>query len=209
MKEINGILGVADIFPEKIENGNIKITPYTFKEEDDFLFNLRAVRDGGDIFRMVDGDYVRLHVNGELMMSDTRMERLSNSKFISSAHGRILIAGLGIGLVLRNIFDNPKKISDIEEVIVVEKEKDLIDIVGPKFSNPKLEIVHADIWNYVPEGKFDVIYFDIWQDICEDNLDDMKLLHDKFKPFMKRGKIKYMDSWMKGHLKRLKHYDYE
>ena len=97
------IEGVIDLFPEKEEKGVAKISNYEFKNEENPLFNARAVRDGGWMFYLEDGKYVRLHVNGELMMADTRMERESNRDFIYKANGRILIAGLGLGVILKNI----------------------------------------------------------------------------------------------------------
>lgn len=193
------IKGVIDLFPNVEEKGVAKITNYEFKVEEDPLFNLRALRDGGSMFVMKEGKYVRLHVNGELMMSDTHMERISNRGFIYHAHGKVLIAGLGIGLVLKNILDK----EEVKEVIVIEKYQDVIDLVAPKFDNPKLKIICADIheWKPAKGEKFNVIYFDIWPEICEDNLDEIKVLHNKFKNSVDRTDANcWMNSWMKEYL---------
>lgn len=76
-----GVKGVVDKFPERLEKGVAKITKFTFDSNEDILYNLRAVRNGR-MFVMYDGKFVRLTVNGELMMSDTTMERISNLDFI-------------------------------------------------------------------------------------------------------------------------------
>lgn len=197
------IEGVLDLFPKVEEKGVAKITHYEFKEVNDPLFNLRVMRDGGSMFVMRDGTYVRLHVNGELMMSDTNMEKYSNSDFVYHAHGKILIAGLGLGLVLKNILDK----EEVTEVIVIEKYQDVIDLVAPKFDSPKLKIICADIneWKPAKGEKFNVIYFDIWPTICEDNLDEMKVLHNRFKFFVDRADTKcWMNSWLKDYLQALR-----
>ena len=46
------------------------------------------------------GRYTRLMLHGSVMMSDTPSERISNRFFVMNAHGRILIAGLGLGLIV-------------------------------------------------------------------------------------------------------------
>lgn len=191
------IEGVIDLFPAVEEKGVAKISNYEFVE--DPLYNLRMLRDGGSMFIMRGGKYVRLHVNGELMMSDTDMEKTSNREFIYYAHGKVLIAGLGIGLVLKNILNK----EEVTEVIVIEKYQDVIDLVAPKFDNPKLKIICADIneWKPAKGEKFNVIYFDIWPNICEDNLDEIKVLHNRFKNSVDRTDPNcWMNSWMKEYL---------
>jgi hypothetical protein len=201
--DLFGIEGVTDLFKEKETKGVAHISQFTFSTQKDPLYNLRIVRDGGSMFRMYDGDYVRLHVNGQLMMSDTAMERLSNESFIKNAKGRILIAGLGIGMVLKNILKN----KEVTEIVVIEKYQDIIDLVQPKFNDSRLWIICADIFEYeMPKTElFDCIYFDIWAEISQDNLLEMKKLHSKYrKNLNKLSPYKYMDSWMKDYLKKEK-----
>lgn len=203
MQTIFGIEGVLDLLPEPIEKGVAKISQFEFNEKEDFMFNFRAVREGGDIFRMYNGKYVRLHVNGQLMMSDTGMERKSNKTFINAANGRVLIAGLGIGLIVKNILYNPC----VKEIVIIEKYQDVIDIVKPIFKSSIVNIICADIFNYeMPKTeKFDTIYFDIWPEISEDNLEEMKTLHSKYRKHLnKDNPDKFMDSWMKDYLQKEK-----
>lgn len=51
--------------------GDATLSTYEFSNKKDPLFNLRSVREGGSMFYVSDGKYVRLHVKGQLMMSDT------------------------------------------------------------------------------------------------------------------------------------------
>ena len=199
--EIMGVKGVEHKFPEEpLKKGCASITKFEFDTSKDPLYNLRAARDTNSlIFTLYTGKYVRLHVNGELMMSDTAMERITNYDFINNAKGRVLIAGLGVGMILEAILQK----ESVTEIVVIEKYQDVIDLVHPIYQHPKLKIICADIFEYdMPKSeKFDTIYFDIWAEICEDNLEEMKILHMKYRK-NKASKESYVDSWMKDYLKK-------
>lgn len=198
--EIFGVRGVVHKFPdEKMEKGVARISKYDFSTENDPLYNVRDSLQTGGLFRMYDGKYVRLVVNNELMMSDTAMERKTNRHFIDAAKGRVLIAGLGIGLILEAILDKKQ----VTEVVVIEKYQDVIDLVHPIFQHKKLQVICADIFEYdMPKTeKFDCIYFDIWADICEDNLKEMTILHRKYRK-NKATKDSFMASWMREFLQK-------
>lgn len=196
-----GVKGVEHLYSDRIEKGCAKILKYDFKEKDNPLYNLRHIRDGNYEHRMYDGTYVKLIIDGKLMMSDTAMERITNRDFIDNAKGRVLIAGLGIGLIVQAILDK----ETVSEVVVIEKYQDVIDLVADKFKHPKLKIVCADIFEYeLPKNeKFDTIYFDIWADCDEDNLQEMKTLHAKFRK-NKSSKESWMDSWYKSRLMKIR-----
>jgi predicted membrane-bound spermidine synthase len=194
-----GVIGVDKIFTDKSEKGIASITPFEFNSKDNFIYNFRNARED-PMFIIRDGKYVRLKVNGEIMMSDTGMERVSNKQFIQNATGRVLIAGLGIGLIINNILQN----ESITEIIIIEKYQDVIDLVAPKFNDPRLKIVYADIFDWMPAKgeKFNTIYFDIWPTICTDNLTEINLLHSRFKRF--KAKSGWMNSWLKEYLQKQK-----
>lgn len=196
IKSATSIKGVASLFPEEIKKGSAIISSYEFKDSENPLFNLRSVRDGGMLFYMYDGVYCRLNIEGKgLVMSDTYMERMSNREFINKANGKVLIAGLGLGLVIYNIIDK----DEVKEITVIENNQDVIDLVSDKFQNPKLTIICDDIyeWNH-NKVKYDTIYFDIWSDVSEDNLADIRKLHNRYKFILNRDNPDcWMDSWMK------------
>lgn len=194
-----GVAGVENLYPEKLEKGVASITKFTFSESDNPFYNLRQMMKRKHEHLMYEGTYVRLHVNGELVMSDTAMERITNTDFIQKATGKVLIAGLGVGLILKAILDKP----EVTEVWVVEKYQDVIDLVSNRFHHPKLNIVCADIFEYeMPNSqKFDTIYFDIWADISTDNLLEIRKLHSRFRK-NKRTKDSFMDSWYRSRLQK-------
>jgi spermidine synthase len=149
------------------------------------------------------GKYARLSVHGQLMMTDTPMEHMTNYEFVRKANGDVLVAGLGLGMILHPIMESDKILS----VTVVEKYADVIALVSPTVQHPKLTIVNADIYEWKPAKgtKFDTIYFDIWAEQSTDTLEDMKKLHLRFRSC--KSKDGWMDSWRRDYLKYQKQRD--
>lgn len=152
------------------------------------------------------GNYCELRVQGGIMMTDTSMEKRSNSGVVQMARGDVFIAGLGIGMVLLPILEKP----EVTSVTVIEKYPEVVALVEEHIrkaageNSSKLKVIVGDVFEYKPaKAAYDTIYFDIWPDICTDNLEDMAKLHRKF------GKAKktldsWMDSWMRDKLKARK-----
>lgn len=124
--------------------------------------NFRAMLDG-----TMPGNYVSLRNKGECVMSDTPMERRTNSWFVVNAHGDVLIGGLGIGMILLAIQDK----ECVNSITVIEKNQEVIDLVAPQLPlNSKVTIIHADVFDWKPERgkKYDCVYMDIWNGINRD-----------------------------------------
>jgi len=196
--------GVVKNFAEEITTQGIaKIKRFHISKEEAQAFNLRKLMSfGSGIKRVEEGDYVKLYVNNKLMMSDTRMERITNTEFIRNAHGEVMIAGLGIGLILENLIPLYEK-GEVTKIVVYEKYQDVIDLVAHRYTDRlPLEVRCEDIMTYKPskEEKYDTLYFDIWPDICEDNLKDIRVLHNRWKSHKKEGA--WMGSWMADFLRK-------
>lgn len=202
MQGVQELLGI-DPKQEKIL-GLATLSGFEFKTSEDPFYNIRARRDGSSLFTMDDGKYVRLHVDGELMMSDTKMEKISNMEFIRKAKGRVFIAGLGIGLILHNLRSKIES-KEVTEIVVMEKYKDVIDLVSPYYTDLPVTYIHANVLDYKTkkEDVFDTIYFDIWSDICIDNLQEIGVLHNRWK-LRKRTPTSWIGSWMKKELQNQK-----
>jgi spermidine synthase len=178
------------------ESQNFRITHHTATEDDvrraQFIDRIhgRGEFDGFEV-----GTYVELqHKNhfANVMMSDTFMEKESNLDLIENAHGDVLIAGLGLGMVLMAI----QKIPSISSVTVIEREQEIIDLVKPQLPlNNKVSIIQADIFTFKTKQKFDTIYFDVWDNICGDNWKDIVTLQRRFSSKLKKGG--WMGSWRK------------
>ncbi len=115
------------------------------------------------------------------IMSNTPSEISDHTRFIFKAVNSevVLINGLGLGVALTKIL----KSTTVKKITVVEISEDVINLVGPTFTgDPRVEIIHADAMEYKPPrgSKYDVVWHDIWDDICGDNLEQMKILHRRY-----------------------------
>lgn len=150
-----------------------------------------------DIFalfhKMPCGKFVRLLRNGEVVMSNTEMEQRTNANFIDKAHGKVLIGGLGIGMILLAIQDK----LEVESITVLEKYNEVIQLVGKQLPlNNKVKIIQADVYNYVPEEFYDVIYMDIWDYINPSiYYNQMVPLMEKYQEFLVPKEKSFVDCW--------------
>lgn len=194
--------GVAQKYNKEENKGIARIERFNISKENSKKYNLLSTMNGEPYFmRIEDGNYVRLWVDGVLMMSDTHMERYTNQFFIDNAHGDVMIAGLGVGLIL-NALESKVQSGEVNSITVYEKYQDVIDLVLPKYKHLPIKVICQDILEYRPpkEETYDTIYFDIWPRISKRNLQQIKILHNRWK-FRKRENG-YMDSWMKSYIQR-------
>lgn len=127
------------------------------------------------------GNYTRLTHRGGLVMSDTPDEINDLLYFIHRAHGRVLIHGLGLGVVLQAVAKRPS----VTHVTVVELSGDVITLVAPHYRamfDGKVTIIQGDAYTWKPATgeKWDCAWYDIWNDSCTDNLELMSKLHRRF-----------------------------
>jgi spermidine synthase len=132
------------------------------------------------------------------------MERRSNYEVVCRAHGRVLIAGLGLGLVLVPMLAKP----EVVEVTVVEREPDVIELVGPAFAaalaSGRLRLVQADIhaWRPADDERFQTIYFDIWPTISTEHLPEMDRLRARLRPWLAAGQPgSWLGAWQEARLR--------
>lgn len=196
---------MKDIIPEG-SSGNCQIEYFSVSEKDADFQSRMSIYSRDYLGRHIDsGDFIRLMVNKDIMFSDCGGERYSNYEIVHNAHGKVLIAGLGLGMVLTTIVPKP----EVERVVVVEISQDVINLVEPHIRNylgklsQKLEIVKSDIYEYVPTGKFNTIFFDIWGNYSGDTYEDTKKLHRRFSKYLDKTDSPFMDSWMRWHMKEL------
>jgi spermidine synthase len=204
---------VCEILPES-RVGNFSIAHFELNEEEVKFAKLRSMMSwspGEHRFTEV-GHYVKLYKhytadNGDerrtYLMSDTPMERFTNSYFVRITQGDILIAGLGIGMILWPLLHNEK----VETIQVIELEQDVIDLVGPTYlkiaeeQGKTLELICDDIFTWsLPDGKkWDRIWLDIWPEISADFYPEMKRLHRRFA--RRRNDGGWMGSWRKADMR--------
>lgn len=146
------------------------------------------------------GTYVSLCVRNDtgesqLMMSDFHYERATCVEVVWRAHGHVLIAGLGLGMILHPML----KKQEVRSIIVIEKYQDVVDLIAPTLPpSRKLSIVRDDIFQWMPPrgNRYDVIWFDIWTDIEACRLGEMRQLHRRFRPYLNDSNPRrWMESW--------------
>lgn len=122
--------------------------------------------------------FTKLMRGGTLVMSDTPAEMRDHSGAVREAKGSCLLNGLGIGMVLKNVLLKPEVI----DVTVVEISQELIDLISPFYSDPRVTYVCCNAFDYKPpKGKrYQMVWHDIWDSICADNLPEMEKLHRKY-----------------------------
>lgn len=121
-------------------------------------------------------------------MSVSPMERESLVLQVKEAEGRVLVGGLGLGLVLFGLM----KKKSVEEVVVVEKEAAVVQLMQPQidewsnslgpFGGPKVSIINADLFDYCnarPRRTYDYALIDIWPTIGDSAIEgDLARLRD-------------------------------
>lgn len=88
-----------------------------------------------------------------------------NLKFLQKAKGDILIMGLGIGanlLLLNDYLDSDV----IKSVDVIEIDSDVVGLISPYFTHPKIHIITGDALALVStiDKRYDLVYWDIYLD---------------------------------------------
>lgn len=75
-------------------------------------------------------------------------------------YGKVLIAGLGLGCDLLNVASR----QNVDEITLVEKQQEIIDLVWPHIPHDKTTLVCQDIAEFLrtTDDQFDLIYFDIF-----------------------------------------------
>lgn len=200
---------MADLIPE-VKNDDVHISHFRIDENQKLRMMTKAAQ--GDRYAYTDPKrkYTRLAVNQgttekpswKLMMTDTDMERTTNYRFLQSATGDVMVAGLGIAMIIIPLL--AKK--SVTSITIIEKFQGVIDAVASNIpSDPRIKIVHADIDMYVPSKGtvWDTIYFDIWPDRTTDNIEHINRLHRAFRKY-KRTKSSWMGSWYHEELKYLR-----
>ena len=183
-----------DLHLREGEKGAWSLRKFAISEKEAKPDQLRCAINGKSSRAVEAGEYWKLTENGYIYMTNTPAEVRGHYGFIHSASGSVLIAGLGLGMVVQALLDRGK----CERIVVVEKSQDVIDLVGPCYDDPRVEIVCSDIFDYKPKEHFDYAWFDIWPDICGDNYAEMKRLHRRF-----ARSVTNKDSWCRRECYRL------
>ena len=138
------------------------------------------------------GTYTRLLRDGQVIMSDTPVERAAYQAVVAAAQGHVHISGLGLGAVALACLQKP----EVAHVTVVEQSPDVLALVGThyreRFGAARLTLVLGDARTYEPpQGAiYGAVWHDIWDEIDPRNLPEMAALHARF-----AGRTAWQGSW--------------
>lgn len=110
---------------------------------------------------------------GGVWTTDYPIERYQQEKLIQNFSGRVLVTGLGVGMIARLLSLKPK----VTNVVIVERSQEVIDLVAPYICDAKVSVVKMDAFDYLEttDDKFDYAFHDIWQGDGENTLVKMVL----------------------------------
>lgn len=173
--------------------GDWRVETFTVSKADSDYTRMRAVMHPEEFVPA--GTYKKLCRNGTIVMSNTPMEIREHRAFIWHAKGNVLIMGLGLGVCLKAILAKP----EVTWVTVIEKSPEVIQLVGPTFlKDSRVEIHCADAFTWEPpkSERYDAVWHDIWDNMCVDNLPEMKRLKQKY-----RRRCDWQGCWAEGFIK--------
>jgi hypothetical protein len=100
-----------------------------------------------------------LKVDGRVCMVDDCPHWWAMQAHAREYRGHVLVAGLGLGLIVHALAANP----EVAGITVVERDKDVIDLVSPHLPEaPPTSVVHADWYDYRPDRPPDGVFYDLF-----------------------------------------------
>lgn len=162
--------------------GDWKLSKFSVSPREAQLHLVRCLIKGCLDRKIEVGTYWKLSHNGEVIMTNTPAEVKDHIQFIRKARGKVLVAGLGLGMVLHELLRNP----NITKVTVVEISKEVIELTGKFYVDPRLEIINDDIFKFIPSCKYDYGWYDIWNYISSDNCSEMDVLKSRLSTYVKK-----------------------
>ncbi len=104
-----------------------------------------------------------LKIDGQTWMTDDPLHNEGMKALAEKSRGRVLVAGLGLGLVTDALLKNP----EVESVTTVERNEQVIELVHPHFPSivkERLTIEHEDFWKFVEitQEPYDTVICDLY-----------------------------------------------
>lgn len=98
-----------------------------------------------------------LEIDGEIWMVDDPLHWIGMQRLAEHSEGRVLVGGLGLGLVIHALDKNPK----VKEVDVAEINKDVIDLIKPLIPMRKVKIHNRNVLEMASD-RYDTVILDLW-----------------------------------------------
>lgn len=130
-------------------------------------------------------------------MSDDEIELRRHLEFVLHARGRVLVTGLGLGCVVRGL----AAVGAVESIDVVERDADVIHLVGPYLWDPltseiPVRIHCADALDFVRRRRhrrWDFAWHDLWTDEAQGE-EALPIVHQRLLLEL-RGRVGWQGAW--------------
>lgn len=93
----------------------------------------------------------------DAVMNDTLAELELHETFVRAATGKVLITGLGMGLLPAALLRKP----DVTRIEIVELEPDVIALVRPHLQDERIAVHQGDAYTFEPATQFDFAWHDL------------------------------------------------
>jgi hypothetical protein len=98
---------------------------------------------------------IELKIKGKCWMTDDPQYVWSLQHFAAQSKGRVLVAGLGLGIVVHMLTKNP----NVTQIDVVDRELDVIQLVQPLLpEDPRIHIHHDDFYDWCDRASANTDY---------------------------------------------------
>lgn len=133
-------------------------------------------------------------------MTDLPVEVAQMREAVKGLRGRVLVGGLGLGLVASLLAQK----KTVRNIVVVEKNTEVLDLVARHVAHPKIECRRNDLFDelrHVPEWHFDYAFFDIWQSDSESTFHKIVIpLYEASKGKIKHPPVNWQEGVMRAQL---------
>jgi hypothetical protein len=101
--------------------------------------------------------------DGGRWTSDLPIEQYQQRQSLRGFRGKVLVGGLGLGVVVQML----KRLRSVTEITVIEKSKEVLELVAPYVSDKRVSFHHCDLHEFLSqcatvERTFHHAFFDIW-----------------------------------------------
>lgn len=110
-----------------------------------------------------------LEIGGKTWMVDDPPHWWAMEHHARHYRGHVLCAGLGLGLIVHALTANP----EVERITVVERERDVIELIGPQVPHDKLTIIEGDFHQMTCADFGDVDVDGVFYDLFVGNAFDL------------------------------------
>ena len=174
---------IKRIKPNNKTIGNIKLEYESYKPYEAFIYDSTKIIDDKQILSIgyfsEEFKYLTIKEDNNIWMLLTPNEINTMAKPIANARGKVLSFGLGLGYFqyMASLKD------DVKEIIIVEKNKDIIKIFKELILNEfeyqnKITIIEDDLYHFIDNNdlnEYDDIFIDIWRDVSMGNIHYQKI----------------------------------